>query len=110
MATFVLVTLQMFTGKHLATSCLRLHLFVNTFNTALLQLLYNNWIQKQQNYNLSTCSSTLMLYLVQCKSIANWLNLQHFYNILVKYTTVVFDIFFPVLMIVSERSPGLSER
>jgi len=28
-----------------------------------------------------------MLYLVQCKTIANWLNLQHFYNILVKYTT-----------------------
>ena len=34
-----------------------------------------------------------MLYLVQCKSIANWLNLHRFYNTLVKYTTVVFGIF-----------------
>ena len=55
----------------------------------------------QQNYNLSTCSSnynhcigTLMLYFIQCKSAANWLNLYWFYNILVKYTTVVFGIFF----------------
>ena len=28
------------------TSCLHLHLFVNTFNTTLLQQLYNDWIQK----------------------------------------------------------------
>ena len=34
-----------------------------------------------------------MLYFIQCKSIANWLNLHFFYNILVKYTTVVFGIF-----------------
>jgi len=34
-----------------------------------------------------------MLYFIQCKSIAKWLNLQCFYNILVKYTTVVFGIF-----------------
>jgi len=65
-----------------AASCLHLHLLVNTFNTTLLQRLYNDWIQKQQNYNLSTCSSnynhcigTLMLYFIQCKSVANWLKL-----------------------------------
>ena len=29
-----------------ATSCLHLHLFVNTFNTTILQRLYNDWIQK----------------------------------------------------------------
>jgi len=34
-----------------------------------------------------------MLYFIQCKNIANWLNLHCFYNILVKYTTVVFGIF-----------------
>ena len=34
-----------------------------------------------------------MLYFIQCKSIANWQNLHCFYNILVKYTTVVFGIF-----------------
>ena len=30
-----------------ATSCLHLHLFINTFNTTLLQRLYNDWIQKR---------------------------------------------------------------
>jgi len=51
------------------------------------------YLYMQDNLTHLACIGTLMLYLVQCKSIANWLNLQHFYNILVKYTTVVFGIF-----------------
>ena len=37
-----------------------------------------------------------IMFLVLVKSILNWLNLQHFYNIMVKYTTIVFGIFIPV--------------
>jgi len=63
----------------------------------LSQQLYNDWIQKHNRITVIQLAvqntTTLMLYLVQCKSIANWLNSQRFYNILVKYTTVVFGIF-----------------
>jgi len=47
-----------------ATSCLHLHLFVNTFNTTLLQQLYNNWIQKHNRitiFQLAVQITTIVL-------------------------------------------------
>ena len=76
-----------------------------TFNTTLSQRLYNDCIQKHNRITMFQLAvqittivfGTLMLCLVQCKSIANWLNSQCFYNILVKYTIIVICNFFPVL-------------
>ena len=77
-----------------------------TFNTTLSQRLYNDCIQKHNRITMFQLAvqittivfGTLMLCLVQCKSIANWLNSQCFYNILVKYTIIVICNFFPVLL------------
>ena len=47
-----------------ATSCLHLHLFVNTFNTTLLQQLYNNWIQKHNRitiFQLAVQTTTIVI-------------------------------------------------